>query len=131
LTGEQVVFGVIAMAPTPQSVKHHERKRCAQHYPIDGSHDASLFGCLSRCFRKFRIRSGPSGHERTMIDNFGSTRDIGPHPNVSVFGEELIVYVTRAGLHVMNAFAMKPNLADLPPRNATKIACTSRRQLHN
>jgi hypothetical protein len=48
-----------------------------------------------------------------------------------VFSEELIVYVTRAGLHVMNASAMKPNLAALPPRNATKIACTSRRQLRN
>ncbi len=66
-----------------------------------------------------------------MIDNFGSSRDIGPHPNVSVFSEELIVYVTRAGFHVMNAFAMKLNLAALPPRNAIKIACASRRQLHN
>src|SRR5258708_30490810 len=37
------------MAPAPQSVKHHERKRCAQHYPIDGSHDDSLVerSCLT------------------------------------------------------------------------------------
>jgi hypothetical protein len=29
-----------------------------------------------------------------------------------VVGEELIISVTRAGFHVTNAFAMKPNLAD-------------------
>jgi hypothetical protein len=48
-----------------------------------------------------------------------------------VVGEELIVSVTRAALHVTNVFPTKPNLATLPPRNATEITCTSRQQPHN